>query len=212
MRNFSCKKPLVSVIMPSYLEDYEGAAKDREEKFIRAVNSFLGSNYANKELIIISDGCEKTNKIYHELFNNYKEVDIIEHYKEPLFSGKLRTLGIRSAKGDIIMYLDSDDMFGEKHISSVAYEMVEQNLDWCYYNDHILNHGVLRKRQVELEHGSIGTSSIAHANIKGLDWEGCDGYGHDWKFINKMINMYLRYDKIYATMYIVAHIPNMVDS
>ena len=31
----------LSVVMPSYLGEYEGCASDRENKFIRSVHSFL---------------------------------------------------------------------------------------------------------------------------------------------------------------------------
>ena len=37
----------VSVIMPSFLGEYEGCASDRENKFIRAVHSFLENSLDN---------------------------------------------------------------------------------------------------------------------------------------------------------------------
>ena len=49
-----------SVIMASYLGNYPGCANNREAKFIRSVKSFLNQSYDNKELIIVSDGCEIT--------------------------------------------------------------------------------------------------------------------------------------------------------
>jgi len=58
----------ISVIMPSYLGKYEGSRINADQKFIRAVESFQQQTLQNKELIIVSDGCEITNRIYRELF------------------------------------------------------------------------------------------------------------------------------------------------
>ena len=60
----------VSVIMPVYLGHYEGCAEDREEKFVRAINSFLNNDYENKELIVIGDCCSKSESILQEQFTD----------------------------------------------------------------------------------------------------------------------------------------------
>ena len=53
----------ISVVMASFLGEYEGCASDRENKFIRAVRSFLGNKYENKELVIVGDCCSITENI-----------------------------------------------------------------------------------------------------------------------------------------------------
>lgn len=205
----------VSVIMPVYLGDYPNCATDRKNKFRRAIESFLNSDYLlEKELVIVSDGCHIANTVIeteyaHHL--NHGAIQLIKSRKRRLFSGKLRSLGIQYAKGDIIMYLDSDDMLGDKHISMVANTMFDNKLDWCYYNDFINTHQGLVVKDVELEHGSIGTSSISHKNVRGINWRNCNGYGHDWKFVERLMRWSDRYEKIYGASYIICHIPNQVD-
>lgn len=133
--------------------------------------------------------------------------------KQKLFSGKLRTIGLDLCEGKYIMYLDSDDMFGDKHISNVYSQLEFNQLHWCYYNDFLLPDGAkLIKKEVELEHGSIGTSSIAHINTKRLNWRWCNGYGHDWKFVKKLIRFSNNYEKIYGATYIICHIPDNMDN
>src|SRR5271165_4802682 len=103
----------VSIIMASFLGNYHGAAKDRVAKFHRAVKSFIDQSYSNKELIIVSDGCPLT---IEECRLNYKYQDnivLVSIEKQPLFSGNVREQGILNATGDIIAYLDSDDIIGE---------------------------------------------------------------------------------------------------
>jgi glycosyltransferase involved in cell wall biosynthesis len=63
----------ISVITPSYLGEYENCASDRENKFIRAVNSFIANTYENKELVIIGDSCDITERLLTENFS--KEIE-----------------------------------------------------------------------------------------------------------------------------------------
>ena len=201
----------ISVVMASYLGEYEGASKDRENKFKRAVNSFLEQDYTNKELIIVSDGCETTNILYNKLYIKEPSIRLFSLKKQPLFSGKVRSEGLLLATGEVICYLDTDDMFGMNHLSSLAEQFSEYELTWCFYNDLIRTESGLITRNVDVAEGSIGTSSIAHIKNIKIDWNNCDGYGHDWKFIKSLINYSQNYDKIYGTCYIVCHIPNVSD-
>lgn len=207
----------VSVIMPVYLGEYDGCASDRENKFSRAIFSVIGQTYKNMELIIIGDCCDISEKLISEILE--KQTDEIKQKikffnfkeKQPLFSGSLRSKGIEIATGDIIVYIDSDDIYGQKHIEKIAIQMTSENLDWCYFNDFIQTNAGVSVRDVELEHGLAGTSSIAHIKENCPNWDNCNEYGHDWKFIEKLLDWSDNYDKIYGTSYIVCHIPEMTD-
>lgn len=197
----------VSVIMPVYLGEYEGAAKDRVEKFKAAVVSFVQQTYKNKELIIVSDGCDKTKKIYKDclMYDNvvFKQID-----KQPLFSGNVRQKGLQEATGDVTCYLDSDDMLGKNHLQTIVNAFKNPEIDYIYYNDQILppNRQPI-PRTVELKHGSIGTSTIVHrSDLPEATWKECDGYGHDWTFIKKMLDNNRTGKKIYGAEYYVCHI------
>lgn len=213
------QKGKVSVVMPSYLKEYDGSAKDRVNKFVRAVYSFLDNTYENKELIIIGDSCKLTALILNDKFKTELFSGVIKFYnfkrKQRMFSGKLRDKGLKLASGEIIMYLDSDDIYGHNHIKSVYDQMMNKDYDWCYFNDHILRNSdtnELITKQVSLEHGSIGTSSIAHINSPKISWKGCNGYGHDWKFVNRLLKFSYNYKKIFGCMYIICHIPEHTDN
>ena len=98
------------------------SARDREKKLHRAIKSFIDNEYQQKELIIVSDGCDRTTEIAKSYIYSYPVENIINLQipKQKLFSGKVRQAGIETANGRIIAYLDSDDFFGKDHIENLA--------------------------------------------------------------------------------------------
>ena len=84
--------------MPVFLGEYDGCAKDRESKFERAINSFLSNTYPNKELIIVGDCCDKSEKIVQQNFSEELKKELIIYKnlkrKKKLFSGKVRSKGL----------------------------------------------------------------------------------------------------------------------
>lgn len=205
----------VSVIMPVYLGEYEGCATDRENKFIRAINSFLTSTLLDSELIIVSDNCFIAQQIVKVKY--FKELDskrikyIHLNKKSKLFSGELRTNGIQNSSGKYICYLDSDDIISEKHLDTIYSQIDSLNLDWAYYNDYFYTIDGFVTKSVLVQHQSIGTSSIIHKKDKNITWKDCNGYGHDWLFVQKLINYSKNYDKIYGAGYFICHIPNQIE-
>lgn len=185
--------------------------KNMDKKFVRAVNSFLNQTHDDKELIIVSDGCQKTNELYEK---NWKDNPQIKHFasmKMPMYAGGIRDIGIKMADGDIICYLDNDDVFGKTHLKTIN-DNFDKDLDWAYYDDYMVLDPKFTKfytRYVDPRYGSIGTSSITHKNpkncdkLKDLKW--FDGYGHDFLFVLKLASTGSKYKKIKTPQYIVAH-------
>jgi len=206
----------ISVIMSSFLYPYPGAASNREQKFIRAVKSFLKQTHKDKELIIVSDGCNITNHLYEENFKQYDNIKLIRLPKQPLYSGNMRNVAFDMADGEIITYLDSDDAFGNKHLETINNQFDIDKYDWIYYDDYMVLDKAFSKfhvRKVETRYGSIGTSSISHKNPKilknGKYLKWTDGYGHDFIFVFKLNAMTNNFKKINnMPQYIVCHYRN----
>jgi glycosyltransferase involved in cell wall biosynthesis len=197
----------ISVIMPSYLGDYPGAASDRERKFLRAVDSFLDQGHDEKLLIINSDGCEITTSIFDNSYSICENVFLIDSLKQPLFSGMPRMESVSLArhlmKSDVICYLDTDDVFLPDHLSNIARAFDENpGNEWIYFNDTLMH--TREVRQTSLQYARIGTSNIAHRAHLPIAWG--DGYGHDWKAIESL--MPYRHDKFNFATYGVCHCPN----
>lgn len=196
----------ISVIMASYLGDYPNRASNPEKKFIRAVRSFLSQTYGDKELIIVADGCDMTVKLYNTYFSNEKNVKIVKINKQPIYSGECRNAAFPLAEGEIISYLDNDDVIGKKHLEIIMKQFTD-DVDLVFYNDFLVKSSdfkQLYKRINNLNYGSIGTSAITHRNNNWLRWS--TGYGHDWIFIMSAVINGMKFKKLEETpQYLVAH-------
>jgi len=92
--------PLVSIVIPVY----------NVERYVEAcIQSVIGQNYANKEIVIVDDGStDDTLNIVHRYSSAYKYVIVLEQAnKGPALA---RKNGMDIAKGKYIQFLDGDDM------------------------------------------------------------------------------------------------------
>lgn len=196
----------ISVVMASYMGDYPNRASNIEQKFLRSVKSFINQTYKNKELIIIADGCDKTEELYNKYFTKLSFIKFFKVPKQPLYGGLIRNKGIELADGDVICYLDNDDVFGKNHLEIIMDQFTD-DVDMVFYDDYLVKSSdfkKLHKRINETRYGAIGTSSIAHRNLKNDNFKHInhwwtDGYGHDWVFVMKLITNGLHFKKLEKT-------------
>lgn len=109
-------KDLVSIVTPCY---------NGESYIERFLNSVLMQTYRNMELILINDGSrDNTEKIiflYEEKLRK-KNIDLKYIYQENSGQAEAVNKGLKLAKGEFIIWPDSDDILYENNISEkVAY-------------------------------------------------------------------------------------------
>jgi len=198
----------ISVVMPSYLGEYSTgpnkSATNREFKLKRAIDSFLLQIHKDSELIIVSDGCQHTIDIVesdYRLFLDESKIKLLKLEKQPLFSGRVRAEGLAHVTGDLVCYLDSDDMIGPYHLD-VMEKYYDRNLQWMYYDDYLYDGNKKTLRTVTPENCKIGTSSFCHLSSANVCWK--DGYGHDWGTISGILGYSHR--KMQTPEYLVCHL------
>lgn len=195
-----------SVIVQSFLGHYEGAAKNRDKKILRAIDSVLKQTYQDFEIIVVADGCSQTFDIIEA---NYLEESKVECYlitKQKMWSGNARNFGIKKAKGDYIVYLDIDDTFGPNHLQKIKDQLGDN--DWVYFPDILAMGNVERK--VYLKKFQNGTSNICHKRSLAVQWNGNE-YGYDdWSIVSALI-AYKKNKQILTPEYYVHHIRNRFD-
>ena len=200
---------MISIVMASYLGAYNNAASNRPEKLKRAIASVLRQQYQDWELIIVSDGCNETSKIAAGILD--ERVSGYHIPKQKMWSGVPRNVGIEKAKGDYIIYLDNDDIFGPNHLKNIA-DGIEKKpgFDWYMFNDMIPDGKEPKQfieRRAELRRFQCGTSNICHKKV--AKWKDEDDYLHDWNFIVELKKF--RMARIEGGQYLVCHIPKKFD-
>ncbi len=95
------KTPRVSVILPAY---------NREALVARAIDSVLAQTYGDFELIIVDDASRDGTRAVLETYRDHPKVRLILSDVNRGGSGA-RNLGIEAAKGDLIGFQDSDDVW-----------------------------------------------------------------------------------------------------
>ena len=92
------KKPLVSVIIPTY---------NRGWIVQEAIDSVLDQDFRNFELIVVDDGSEDNTQ---EILRAYgKAITVLQHSNKGVSAARNR--GIAEASGQLIAFLDSDDLW-----------------------------------------------------------------------------------------------------
>lgn len=110
-------EPLVSIITPMY---------NSENYIAETINSVIEQTYKNWEMIIIDDNSRDCS---YNIVNEYAKKDKrIKLYKNSSNEGvvKTRNKGIDIANGKYIAFLDSDDLWKPKKLTSQI-EFMEQN-------------------------------------------------------------------------------------
>lgn len=90
--------PLVSVVIPTY---------NRRDEVIDAIESALGQDYPDKEVIVVDDGSTDSTGVFLKERYSGKIRYIYQENKE---KSAARNRGIREAKGEFLCMLDSDDI------------------------------------------------------------------------------------------------------
>jgi glycosyltransferase involved in cell wall biosynthesis len=198
-----------SIIMPSTLTPYKNCASNLETKIKRAIDSVLSQSFEDWELIVIADGCQKTMDIVTPyVYDNLPKVRLLYIDKQPKWSGAVRNAGIFKSDGEIITYLDVDDILGYDHLKIINDGFADN--DWVYYNDLVSSKGNFIERPNELVLGQCGTSCVSHKRDLGVYWES-NTYLHDFVLIKSLIEASHNYSKIATPQYKVCHIPNQFD-
>ena len=198
-----------SIILPCTLVPYKNCASNLEQKLIRAINSVLGQSFDDWELIVVSDGCEKTMELVTPLvYEHLPKIRLVKIDKQKIWSGTVRNAGIFLADGELITFLDCDDTFEPTHLETINNNFGDY--DWVYY-DHLTYNNQAKAFIPYITNidkiGMCGTSSITYKKSLNAYWNN-HSYKHDWVFIQNLKEISQNYGKIPQTGYKVCHVPN----
>lgn len=109
-QKFGIGGPLISIIMPVY---------NVEEYLDEGLQSLLNQTMRHIEIICVDDGSTDRSV---EIMNRYAAMDsrVRVFTQQNKFAGAARNLGLAHAKGEYVIFLDSDDFFSE-NLAKEAY-------------------------------------------------------------------------------------------
>jgi len=203
-------KPLISVIMPVY---------NRKDIVMNSIESVLSQSYSNFELIIVDDAStdgttDLLKKIEHD------KVKVVFHDKNKFCAGA-RNTGLKEAKGELISYLDSDNLFDKRYLAAVVgafsilpdadavytaqyrFENIDQNPFLILFG--VFNRSLLKNSNY-IDINSFSHRKSVYESIGGFD-ETYDAL-EDWDFIMRIDNNYKIYSiPVLLSLYYL-HAPN----
>lgn len=180
-------KPLVSVVIPCY----------NDAQYIeQSVYSALNQTYKHIEVIVVDDGSNtETKTILKKIEPNITKLITQENKGQ----STARNVGIKEAKGEYILILDSDD-FIEYSFCEKAVEIFVKNEDIkivTSYSNRIIDNKVLdfyKPRGGKIEDFMFINGAMGSCMFKKEDWENVEGYDEemrngfeDWEFYIRLL-------------------------
>lgn len=188
--NSHIENPLVSIVIACY----------NDAAYIeQAVYSALNQTYSNKEVIVVDDGSdEETKAVLKKLVPKITLLITQENQGQSI----ARNNGIRKAKGEYILNLDSDDFFDPSFCEKAILKFQEDKkiaIVSCHAN--LFNHtgfiDVFRPIGGDLNNFLFANSALGSLIFKRKDWEISGGYEEklpilgleDWEFYIQILKV-----------------------
>ena len=121
----NAKNPLVSVII---------ATKDRKNVISNAIKSVLSQTYKNFELIVINDGGGDIQSIIAQFNDARIKYIALENNEGKSYANNY---AIEKSQGEIIAYLDDDDIWYENHLEVTVNELTKFKSRKLVYTDYV---------------------------------------------------------------------------
>ena len=129
----------------------------REDLLRTALNSLLKLEYLNYEVILVNDGSnEDTSKIINEYKNSFY---IINQVNKGISASRL--VGLKQAKGEYIVFFDSDDIINPKALN-ILNEIIEKHkIDLIIHNS--------PRFKIDLSHVEINKPNYLEEGIQNKE-------------------------------------------
>lgn len=116
-------KLCVSVVMPVY----------NVERYLKqTLDCLLQQNLPNIEIICVDDGStDNSRSILQEYEKRDGRVKVL--YQDKSGAGPARNLGMSVARGEYLLFLDSDDIFDESLCNEAYYQSIRKKADVCLF-------------------------------------------------------------------------------
>ncbi len=103
--------PVVSIIIPLY---------NSQDDIVRCLESIFRQTYKNYQVIIVDDGStDNSVPLVERFISEHSDMQIKLFHQQNSGPSKARNNGISNSNGEIIAFLDSDDVWKDNKLSSI---------------------------------------------------------------------------------------------
>ncbi|MDQ3799631.1 MAG: glycosyltransferase family 2 protein [Acidobacteriota bacterium] len=118
--------PRVSVVIPAYnVAGFIGETLD----------SVLAQTFAAYEIVLVNDGSPDTEKLEKALENYFEKIVYVRQQNGGTASA--RNTGIENARGELLAFLDGDDIWLPEYLSEQIEFLTANNLEMVYADAHL---------------------------------------------------------------------------
>lgn len=162
----------VSIIIPLY---------NQEGNIVKCLKSISIQSYSNFECIVINDGSSDRSG---EMVRNYILNDNRFRYFEQVNKGVsyARNVGLENATGEYIVFIDSDDLIGEKYIEKLILPFENNDVAFTICNSHVDIH-----KKIETMNLLVNFDNYYNFNLFNTPW----GKGFKKEYISFEFNQEL---------------------
>jgi len=119
MDDFNNNNDLVSIIVPIF---------NSEQFLFKCVNSLINQTYKRIEIVLIDDGStDKSASICDKFREDYPNIFV--YHKANGGTSEAKNIGIKNAKGEWILFVDSDDFIEDNYVELLIRNVIEFSLD-----------------------------------------------------------------------------------
>lgn len=138
-------EPLITILLPTY---------NRADLLPFAIESAVNQNYKKLELLIVDDGSTDCTK---KCVAKYLDGNVYYYYKNHTNAADSRNYGAQRAKGELILFLDSDDILLPDAVETLVREYQKYNDGDVFYGDsYVINEkGTIIGEHRHTDHTSI---------------------------------------------------------
>lgn len=148
---------LVSIIMPAY---------NASAYIAESLNSVVAQTYGNWELIVIDDGStDLTSEIVKQ--KACHDVRIKYLYQENGRQAKARNLGLTHAKGELVAFLDADDLWLNNKLEIMVPEFETGNQDLLFSDSYVFKNSFCVD-DINQKYDNMGVIAGEYSGYNGL--------------------------------------------
>lgn len=147
---------MISVVIPVY---------NREHLIARAIESVVAQSLAAGEIIVVDDAStDRTAEVVVGIGKRVSTVTLV-CLKENVGAAKARNIGIENAKGDLIAFLDSDDVWYPEKLSKQMIAFEEKNDVAAVFCGLVMDNPDTGRRLCIMPKAEISVVDLFHYNI-----------------------------------------------